>query len=58
MKLFLSPSTKRTKKIWRKCQNLLIKEQEKGGVLNVELNKFSGINSFAPGYIDKKMRSL
>ena len=51
---FLSSPTKRTKKIWRKCQNLLTKEQEKGGVLDVELNKFSGINSFAPGYIDKK----
>ena len=50
---FLASISNKTKKVWDKCLNLLSKEL-KNGVLDVEVNKISGINNFAPGYIDKK----
>lgn len=48
----VGPSTK-TKKVWEKCEVLLNKEA-KVGLLDVETKFVSGINSFKPGYIDKK----
>lgn len=51
---FLTPPTERTKVLWKKCQELLDEERAKGGVLDVETKVFSGINAFAPGYIDRK----
>ncbi len=50
---FLAPKSKKTGKVWNKCEKLLAKEREVG-LLDVELNKISGITSFKPGYIDKK----
>lgn len=50
---FLMPSTKRTMKVWNKCMALLNKERSVG-LLDVELNRISGIDSFDAGYIDKK----
>ena len=49
---FLSPTTIKTKKVWAKCEKLLQEEMKKG-LLDVELKRISGINSFNPGYIDK-----
>ena len=49
---FLSPTTNKTKKVWSKCEKLLQEEMKKG-LLDVELKRISGINSFNPGYIDK-----
>ncbi len=49
---FLSPITKRTKKVWDKCMTLLNKER-KVGLLDVDLKQVSGIDNFRPGYIDK-----
>ena len=51
---FLAPPTEKTINLWNKCKQLLQEEREKGGLLDVELQHFSGINSFAPGYIDKE----
>ena len=51
---FLAPATKRTKDLWNKCLSLLEQEREKGGLLDVDLTTFSGINNFKPGYIDKE----
>jgi len=51
---FLEGPTEKTKKVWGKCLELLAKELEKGGVLDVETSKVSGILNFAPGYIDKE----
>ena len=51
---FLQPMTKRNEALWNKCKELLKKESENGGVLDVETKTFSGICNFAPGYIDKK----
>ena len=50
---FLAPKSARTAKVWAKCEKLLAKEREVG-LLDVELEKISGITSFKPGYIDKK----
>lgn len=50
---FLTGPTKKTKKVWEKCEELLLKEMKKG-ILDVETNIISGITNFAPGYIDKE----
>ena len=50
---FLTKTTNRTQKVWEKCEKLLAEEMKKG-LLDVELTAISGINSFRPGYIDKK----
>ena len=49
---FLCGTTERTKKVWSRCEKLL-KEEMKKGLLDVELKRISGINSFKAGYIDK-----
>ena len=51
--VFLEGISTKTQKVWDRCQELLKEEREKG-VLDVELNKVSGINSFDPGYIDRE----
>ncbi len=50
---FLSEISEKTNKVWSKCEELLDEEVKKGGCLDVETNILSGINAFAPGYIDK-----
>lgn len=49
---FLCGISDKTKKVWGKCEKLLAKEA-KVGLLDVETNAVSGINTFKPGYIDK-----
>lgn len=39
--------------MWNYCKELLKKEIENGGVLDIETSTFSGITNFEPGYIDK-----
>lgn len=50
---FLAEPTEKTKKVWARCEELLDQEVKNGGCLDVETNILSGINAFAPGYIDK-----
>ena len=50
---FLTDISKKTKKVWQKCEKLLAKER-KMGLLDVDLKHFSGIDTFPVGYIDKK----
>ena len=50
---FLANTSKKTQEIWSKCEKLLAEETKNGGCLDVETNILSGINAFAPGYIDK-----
>ena len=50
---FLQPPTAKTEKVWDKCKALIAEELKKGGVLDIETKKISGINNFAPGYIDR-----
>ncbi len=51
---FLAPPTARTKAVWDKCLALLAEERKKGGVLDVETGRISGICNFEPGYIDRE----
>src|ERR1700756_1277446 len=48
---FLAPATERTKRIWKKLQDLFVEERKKG-VLDVSQIP-SSITAHAPGYIDK-----
>ncbi len=50
---FLEGVTDRTKKVWDKCHELILEEMKKG-ILDVETNIVSGIDNFAPGYIDQE----
>ena len=50
---FLEGPTSKTQAVWKRCEELLEEENKKGGCLDVETNILSGINAFAPGYIDK-----
>ena len=49
---FLAPKTKKTEKVWKKCEDFL-KEELKKHVLDIDVDHMSGINAFEPGYIDK-----
>ena len=51
---FLAPKSEKTNKVWSRCEELLVEENKKGGCLDVETNILSGINAFAPGYIDQE----
>lgn len=55
---FLVDSSVRTKKLWSKCKKLLQDELKKGGVLNIDTKTVSGINSYAPGFIDEKFEVI
>ena len=48
---FLAPTSERTQKVWDKSHALILEELRKG-ILDVETDAISGINNFAPGYID------
>ena len=51
---FLQPPTEKTNKVWGKCEELLRQEMKNGGLLDVETKIISGIDNFAPGYIDQE----
>ena len=50
---FLEGVTDSTQKVWDKCHELILEEMKKG-ILDVETNIVSGIDNFAPGYIDRE----
>jgi len=50
---FLSPATERTKRIWKKLEELFLEERKKKGVLDVSQIP-SSITAHAPGYIDRE----
>ncbi len=50
---FLAPISPKTQKVWEKAEALIIEEVKKG-IIDVETNIVSGINHFAPGYIDQE----
>lgn len=50
---FLSPVSEKTAKVWEEAGEL-IKDEIKKGIIDVEVNAVSGINNFAPGYIDRE----
>ena len=54
---FLAPISEKTSKVWDKAHALILKEI-KEGIIDVEINEVSGINNFAPGYIDKENEEI
>ena len=50
---FLESTTEKTDKVWSKCTDL-IKEELKKGVLDIDVTRTSGINSYDAGYIDQE----
>ncbi|WP_026883561.1 formate C-acetyltransferase [Clostridium akagii] len=52
-KSFLNGTTEKTKKVWDIASNLILQEVKKG-ILDVDTETISGINSFKPGYIDRE----
>ena len=50
---FLAGISKKTEKVWSKAHDLIVEEIQKG-IIDVETKKVSGINNFAPGYLDKE----
>ncbi len=51
---FLVGASEKTKKVWGKMLELLEKERENGGVLEIDGHTISLIHSHEPGYIDKE----
>lgn len=51
-KSFLSGISEKTKKVWDKSSNLIVEEIKKG-IIDVAIDRISGIDNYAPGYIDK-----
>ncbi len=49
---FLTGTSERTNLVWNRCTDLL-KEELKKGVLDIDVDRVSGINSYDAGYIDK-----
>ena len=49
---FLAPISPKTAKVWEKAEALILEEIKKG-IIDVETHAVSGIDNFAPGYIDK-----
>lgn len=55
---FLKGATENTTKLWDEVSELFKKERENGGVLDVDTKTVSGINEYAPGYIDKAIEKI
>ena len=55
---FLVGATDATKKLWEEVSELFKKERENGGVLDVDTETVSGINEYAPGYIDQALEKI
>ncbi|MDO5734641.1 MAG: formate C-acetyltransferase [Eubacteriales bacterium] len=54
---FLEAATEDSKKLWAEA-NELIQEEIRNKSISVDLEQFSGINNFAPGYIDKDIERI
>ena len=49
---FLEDRTEKTNKVWEKAYELIVEEVKKG-IIDVATDVVSGIDNYAPGYIDK-----
>jgi len=50
---FLAPATERTKKLWDEADNLITNEIKTKDI-KIDTSRYSGINNYEPGYLDKE----
>ncbi|HEY4544239.1 MAG TPA: pyruvate formate lyase family protein, partial [Tissierellaceae bacterium] len=50
---FLADATERTKKLWSEAEEL-VKKEILTGEIKIDTERFSGINNYKPGYLDKE----
>ena len=55
---FLSPPTEKTKKLWAQVRQLMDREVQNGGVLDIDEHTISDIDAYAPGYICKELEDI
>lgn len=55
---FLQGPSEDTEKLWEKLKLLLTEENRKGGTLDVDTDTVSGIDAYAPGYIDQSLEKI
>lgn len=55
---FLAEPTEATTKLWQECCDLLKKERDNGGVLDMDTKVVSTITSHSAGYIDKSLETI
>ncbi|MFA6689764.1 MAG: formate C-acetyltransferase [Sphaerochaetaceae bacterium] len=55
---FLAEATPRTEALWAQVMDLSRKEQEAGGVLDMDTKVISSITSHGPGYLDKDNETI
>ena len=55
---FLVGPTAKTKTLWDNVLELYKKERENGDVLDIDTKTPSGINAYAPGYINKELEEI
>ena len=55
---FLAEPTEATSKLWKECCDLLKKERDNGGVLDMDTDIVSTITSHGTGYIDKNLEQI
>lgn len=55
---FLTEPTEATTKLWQECCDLLKKERDNGGVLDMDTKVVSTITSHGAGYIDKNLETI
>jgi formate C-acetyltransferase len=52
---FLVGPSEKTQALWKRCQELLWQEVQKGGVLDIDTERVTGIAAYDPGYIEKNL---
>ena len=55
---FLAPPTPRTRALWEKVYALMKEETARGGVYDIDTQVISGIDAYAPGYIDEEAEQI
>ncbi len=55
---FLQSPTEKTQKLWAEVLDLMAKERDNGGVLDIDETKISTINSHDAGYINKDLEAI
>lgn len=55
---FLAEPTEATTKLWQECCDLLKKERDNGGVLDMDTKVVSTITSHGAGYVDKSLETI